>query len=225
MSLFVTGTDTGVGKTVLAAALLWRYGKQLPLAYWKPVGTGGPAESDVESVRRLAGEVAAIHAEGYLFADPVSPHLAARREGRTIELERLDARFHDLKGAGRALVVEGAGGVFAPLDEEGTPILELPRRWNLPVVVAARSTLGTINHTCLTLEALRSRGLEVVGVVLIGPFNPENREAVARFGKVSVIGELPPIEPLEPNLLEQAAQRLDPDCLLCRYLENTPGAR
>jgi malonyl-CoA O-methyltransferase len=218
VSLFVTGTDTEVGKTVLAAALLWRYGRELPLLYWKPVGTGGRAESDVEAVRSLAGGIAEVREEGYLFEDPVSPHLAARREGKPIELEWLDRRFFELCQESRGLIVEGAGGVLAPLDELGTPMLELPRRWGLPVLVAARSRLGTINHTCLTLEALRARGLEVLGVVLVGSPDPDNREAVERFGKVEVLGELPVLHPLHAATLKRAASELDPKGKLRKYL-------
>lgn len=210
MSLFVTGTDTGIGKTVVCAALLWRYGRDLPLAYWKPVGTGGPEESDVRTVRYLAGGQARVFEEGYLFSEPVSPHLAARIDGQSISLGLLDRRFEELSSTGSALVVEGAGGLLVPLDEEGTLIVELPQRWSLPVLVTARSTLGTINHTLLTLEALRHRRLEVAGVVLVGPPDPENRKAIEALGRVEVLGELAWLDPLAPATLGEAALRLDP---------------
>ncbi len=211
MSLFVTGTDTGVGKTVVSALLLSHFGPRHPLAYWKPVATGADFERDRSRIEGLVPGTATA-AEAYLFADPVSPHLAARREGLPIDLDRVVARFRELRlaMADRSWIVEGAGGLLVPLDKRGRTMADLIRALGLPALLVARSTLGTINHTLLSLEALRSRRIGVAGVALVGPPNDDNREAIERFGNVSVLLELPRIEPFDLGAAEaDAATVLD----------------
>ena len=196
--LFVTGTDTGVGKTVLSAALMLRY---LEACYWKPVQTG--PDDDSAEVRRLSrGQVLD---EGIRLPDPVSPHLAARRAGMTIEIPS-PARD------GAVYIVEGAGGVLVPLNDSQT-MIDLMARFGLPVVVAARTSLGTINHTLLTIEALRTRGLRVAGVVMIGAGNADNRAAIEHYGNVAVIAEMPHFDPLTPEALKKWAETLPEDLI------------
>ena len=192
--LFVTGTDTGVGKTVLSAALMLRY----PNArYWKPIQTG--PDDDTAEVRRLSGGL--VRDEGIRLPDPVSPHLAARRAGTSIDLGALlPSRDSD----GAVYIVEGAGGVLVPVNDSQT-MVDLMVLLGLPVIVAARTTLGTINHTLLTLEALRARSLKIAGVVMIGEANRENRAAIERYGGVRVLGEMPWFESLTPECLRQWA--------------------
>lgn len=215
MTLFVAGTDTGVGKTVVSALLVARYGGARPLGYWKPVATGAADERDRTTVEALVPGVTAP-AEAYLFADPVSPHLAARREGVPIELARIAARFAELRAvwSDHAWVIEGAGGLLVPLDDAGTLQVELIRQLAAPLLLVARSTLGTINHTLLSLEAARRRSLPVAGVVLSGRPNADNREAIELFGGVPVVAELPRVEPLAlAALQDDPAFRID-DSLL-----------
>ena len=196
--LFVTGTDTGVGKTVLSAALMLRY----PGAcYWKPIQTG--LESDTAEVRRLSG--GRVLDEGIRLPEPVSPHLAARRAGVTIELPR---REDD----GAVYIVEGAGGVLVPVNDSQT-MADLMVLLGLPVVVAARTTLGTINHTLLTLEALRARSIKIGGVVMIGEANADNREAIEHYGNLAVIAEMPRFNPLTPECLRAWARALPEDLI------------
>lgn len=221
MSLFVAGTGTEVGKTVASAVLLARYGGERPLGYWKPVATGAadPEERDVEAVRRLAGHRCRVAPELYLFGPPLSPHLAARLDGGRIDPARLAAELRRLgRDPERAWVVEGAGGLHVPLTDEGYLLSDLLREAEIPSLLVARSGLGTINHTLLSLEALRARGIEVAGVVLDGPRNPENRRAIEGFGGVAVVGEIEPIESLDREGVEAAASRFDPEGLLARYL-------
>jgi dethiobiotin synthase len=224
MTLFVAGTDTGVGKTVVSALLVARYGGARPLGYWKPVATGAADERDRATVEALVPGVTAP-AEAYLFADPVSPHLAARREGVPIELARIAARYSELRAVwpGHAWVVEGAGGLLVPLDDEGTLQVELVGQMAAPLLLVARSTLGTINHTLLSLEAARRRSLAVAGVALSGPPNADNREAIERFGEVPVLAELPRVEPLTLAAL-QADPAFRIDDLLLRDLFASPDA-
>lgn len=193
--LFVTGTDTGVGKTVLSAALMLRYPEA---RYWKPIQTG--PDDDTGEVRRLSG--GQVITEGIRLPDPVSPHLAAQRVEMSIDLDALVSPVR-----ATPVIVEGAGGVLVPVNDSQT-MADLMVLLGLPVIVAARSTLGTINHTLLTIEALRARALRIAGVVMIGDGNADNRAAIERYGNVAVIAEMSWIDPLTPESLRAWSQAL-----------------
>lgn len=181
---FVTGTDTNVGKTVLSALLV----AALNGVYWKPVQTGAIEGTDRESVRRWSeAEDDRLPPERFRFDPPVSPHLAAREAGTTIALAAFD---FPPAPADRKWIVEGAGGAMVPLNEREL-MRDLMRRIGFPVVVAARTSLGTINHSLLTLAALREARLPICGVALIGDENRENRHAIEHYGHVGVIGRIP----------------------------------
>ncbi len=206
--LFVTGTDTGVGKTVAAAALLHRYRDRLPLRYWKPIQTGIEQDNDTAEVARLAAcAPQEIFASGVRLERPVSPHLAARLSGRPIDV---DALISSLRAEPESRwIVEGAGGVLVPIGDTAN-MADLVARLGLPVVVVARTALGTINHTLLTLEALRRRAIQIAGVIMVGVPNADNRDAIERYGHVHVLGEIPHIEPLTADRLASwAAAGLD----------------
>ncbi len=303
MTLVIVGTGTDVGKTVVAATLLARYGAEIPLAYWKPVATGSRDGRDTATVEALAGDCAAILPETYLFTEPLSPHLAARLDGRRIEPALLLADFdrHRTATPDRTLVIETAGGLLVPLTggghdvedaepqhqgtaappgdgretvargEGGQPgvagapeadrglgggwpfrlppagsaasrqperpsdggsaqataaaasplaavadiytqadlLVDMARHAPLACLVVGRSGLGTINHTLLTLEALRARGLPVAAVVLDGPPNRENRLAIQRFGGMDTVLELPHLVPLDREEVAAATRHFD----------------
>ena len=194
--LFITGTDTGVGKTVLSALLCAAFDG----VYWKPIQTGTCEGTDRERVMEWAELPAEKTApECYSFDLPLSPHLAARPSGITIDLARI--RKPELEG-GCPVIVEGAGGVLVPLNDSEL-MLDLMRHLNIPVVVAARTSLGTINHTLLTLAALRTARLEVKGVVMIGDKNTDNRCSIERYGQAPVIGWVPVLESINRMALLQ----------------------
>lgn len=198
---FVTGTDTGVGKTVVSAWLVLALGAD----YWKPVQAGLEGESDEAAVRRLTGLPGErFHSSAYRFKAALSPHEAARRENVEIKMSRFA-----LPAVRRPLVVEGAGGVLVPLNARDL-MADLIARLGLPAILVARSSLGTINHSLLSLEALRARRIEVAGVVVNGPPDAANRDAIAAYGKVPVIAELPMIEPLDAAHLAALAGRVRP---------------
>jgi dethiobiotin synthetase len=180
---FVTGTDTDVGKTLVSAWLL----THLDACYWKPVQAGAEPETDAVTVHRLA-EVSGdrILPEAYVLPKAIAPHEAARRAGISIDMAKLEAP----PASDRLLVVEGAGGVLVPLTDKAY-VIDLAAQLHLPVLLVARSTLGTINHTLLSIEALRRRGLPLAGVVINGPETPHNRAAIERYGEVNVIAEIP----------------------------------
>src|SRR6185369_3902867 len=157
----VTGTDTDVGKTVFAAALAGHLGAR----YWKPVQAGTMGGTDSLSVADLSGGRAAVLPEAYVLKTPCSPHEAARIDGATI-----DPALLALPAGDGPLVVEGAGGVLVPFRED-LLAADLFALWGLPVILVARTALGTISHSLMSIEALRARGLTVHGVAFIGEQN------------------------------------------------------
>ena len=192
-SFFITGTDTNVGKTVLSALLC----AALPARYWKPIQTGAVEGTDRQQVISWAGiSPEQTLLEAYIFDDPVSPHLAAERAGKEIRLDAIALPWAD----SLPLVVEGAGGVLAPITSQQF-IADLIVYLRMPVVLAARSTLGTINHSLMSLQVLQSYKIEVRGVVLIGPENPENRKAIEHYGKTRVIGQIPMLKNINRQAL------------------------
>ena len=198
--VFVTGTDTGVGKTVVSACLAKAWGAD----YWKPMQTGLAEEAgDTATVAALAGLAPErLHPPAHAFAPPVSPHLAAEQAGARIALKSLE-----LPASDRPIVVEGAGGALVPLNERET-MLDLMVRLGLPVVLVAATRLGAINQTLLTLEAVRARGLEVLGVVLTGQPFADNRAAMERHGRVRVLAELPHAERIDAGQIAAWAATL-----------------
>jgi adenosylmethionine-8-amino-7-oxononanoate aminotransferase len=182
---FVTGTGTDVGKTVLSALLCLA----LDAHYFKPFQTGPDADAD--TVARLTGlDASRIHPSAVRLSAPLSPNQAAGLEGVALDIASIR-----LPATSRALIVEGAGGALVPI-APGQDMAALMARLGLPVIVAAHSGLGTINHTRLTLEALAARGVEVAGVALLGEPNAANRRDIERLGGVPVILELPRLDPL-----------------------------
>jgi dethiobiotin synthase len=198
--LAVCGTGTGVGKTVVSALLLRAAARRGAAAYWKPLQTG--AESDTSAVERLAG-IRTRFEPGQQFALPAAPHAAAAAEGARVDLggfaERLAANLRAL-GSG-VLVTELAGGLYVPLDEETTQLDLLARR-RPALVLVADSGLGTLNHTLLSLEALRARALEPRALFLVGAPHASNRATLARMGRVTRTFELPRLDPLDARALD-----------------------
>ncbi|MGX5845193.1 dethiobiotin synthase [Mesorhizobium sp. ArgA1] len=195
VQIVVTGTDTGIGKTVFAAGLTGL----LDGIYWKPVQSGTCEETDSEIVALLAGLPAVrVLPEAWRLRQPLSPHLAAKLDGVEIDAEALV-----LPRTNRPLVVEGAGGLMVPLNSRALYI-DVFARWNAPVVLCARTTLGTINHTLLSIEALRARSIPLLGVAFIGDRVVDTQKAIAEMGKVRVLGRLPRLESLTPGTLSAA---------------------
>ena len=202
--IFVTGTDTDVGKTVASAALMLRYREELPLRYWKPIQTGIEDDDDSAEVARLAGCSAGdVLNCGVRLPGRVSPHLAARWANQHVAVRPLIDLLR-AQPAGAHWIVEGAGGALVPLNDRES-MLDLMVALGLPVLVVARSTLGTINHTRLTIEALRRRKLRVAGVLMIGAESEDNRTAIEWHAAAEVIARMPRFEPLTPETLRRWA--------------------
>jgi dethiobiotin synthetase len=196
--LVVCGTDTDVGKTVVSAWLVQGLGAH----YWKPVQSGLEQGGDRSNLARLLPAAAhRLLPEAYRLSRPLSPHWAAELDGVVIQPARLQ-----LPSVAGPLVVETAGGVLVPLGRNWLQIEQL-QQWRLPVLVVARSGLGTLNHTLLTLEALRQRAIPVLGLVLNGPPHADNPRTLEQLGGVPVLAELPPLHPLHATTLAQQWQQ------------------
>jgi dethiobiotin synthase len=187
---FITGTDTGAGKTITSALLCAALGA----IYWKPIQTGTREGTDTNAVICLA-EIPRdrIIPETYRFAPPVSPHLAARRARVRIDLRRIRLPYAAER---KSLIVEGAGGVLVPINGEQL-MADLMKQLGLPVLLVARTSLGTINHTLLSLAALRAAKLSVSGVIMAGKENRENRKAIEKYGGVRVVGWIPLLKKID----------------------------
>ena len=192
-AIIVTGTDTGIGKTVFAAALAAALGA----TYWKPIQSGldGNA-SDSDTVRRLG--VKQVLPEAYRLTQPLSPHRAAELDGVTIDTTRLAGP--DISGP---LVIEGAGGVLVPVTR-ALLFADLFRQWHAPVVLVARTALGTINHSLLSIEALRARGIPILGIAFVGDANEDNEATIAAMAGVKRLGRLPWLTVLDAEALAAA---------------------
>jgi len=194
MTIIVTGTDTDIGKTVFAAGLTAALGAR----YWKPVQAGLADGSDAASVVTLGVPADRVLPEAYRLTTPCSPHLAAEIDGVTIEADRL--ALPEVDGA---LVVEGAGGVMVPVTRE-LIFADLFARWGKPVVLVARTGLGTINHSLLSIEALRNRGVPILGIAFVGDGVEDSEATIATLGKVRRLGRLPRLDPLNATTLAEA---------------------
>lgn len=202
--IVVTGTDTEIGKTVFAAGLADLLGAN----YWKPIQSGLEGETDSQVVARL-GDLPSdrILPERYRLATPVSPHQAAAIDGIRIDVDALVPP----DPGGRPLVIEGAGGLMVPLNPS-TLYIDVFARWRLPVVLCARTALGTINHSLLSIEALRRRDIELVGIAFLGDSHPESERAICDIGGVKSLGRLPRLVPLTRSTLREAfAASFKPD--------------
>jgi dethiobiotin synthase len=196
--LFITGTDTGVGKTLLSALLV----AALRRKYWKPIQTGACEETDRQTVMRVA-DVSEdnTYREAYIFDPPVSPHLAAEQQGIEIDFERIRR-----PSSASALIIEGAGGLLVPINSKQL-MLDLIMYLKTPVVIASRTTLGTINHSLLSVAAARNAGLDIRGVVMIGHENSENSRTIERYGNVPVIGSIPWLDRMDRATLVSVFQQ------------------
>lgn len=198
--VFVTGTDTGVGKTLVSALLA----RAWQAHYWKPLQTGLADEAgDSATVARLARlPPQRRHTPAYALQAPLSPWAAALLEG--VHIDTLGLRPPETD---EPLVVEGAGGLYVPIDGQ-TMMIDLIEQLGLPVVLAARSGLGTINHSLLSLHALRARGIPVLGVIMSGPPSDSNRQAIEQFGQTRVLAQIPPLETVDAQAVDAWAGRI-----------------
>lgn len=193
--IIVSGTDTGIGKTVLAAGLTML----LDGIYWKPVQSGVEDGTDSDTVRHLAGlSPERVLPEAWRLTRPLSPHRAAE-----LDMVEIADQTLALPTTSRPLIVEGAGGLMVPINRS-TLYIDIFARWACPLLLCARTGLGTINHTLLSIEALRSRAIPLLGVAFIGDDMPDTQRTIAEMGAVRVLGRLPRLDPLTQQALVRA---------------------
>ena len=191
----IAGTDTDVGKTVFAAMLMLA----LNASYWKPIQSGVSDSIDTRTVQQLTALPAEkFFPEAYIFSEPLSPHRAAEIDKVEIDVDALA-----LPACAGPLLIEGAGGLMVPLTRKNLQI-NLFKRWNLPVILCARTELGTINHTLLSLEALWNREIPVHGLAFIGPDNADTIRTIGEYSGVKVLGRLPWLPALNAENLQHA---------------------
>lgn len=198
--LIVSGTDTGIGKTVAAAGIAAALGAH----YWKPVQAGTEDGTDSGTAWSLGVPPARILPEAYRLSLPASPHLAAQHEDVAIAPERLAMPEQ------RPLVIEGAGGLMVPLRRD-PPWLMIDQFavWRAPVLLVARTALGTINHSLLSIAALRARNIAIAGILFVGDAHAENEAVIPALGGVPNLGRLPMLEPLNAGALADAMADID----------------
>lgn len=188
----ITGTGTGIGKTLASATLMLG----LDTDYWKPLQSGTPTDTDtVKSLTALPAS--RFHPECHSFKHPLSPHIAAELEGISIDIAGIKPPTTP-----RTLLIEGAGGLMVPITRS-VLIIDLFKSLGAPVILCARTELGTINHTLLSVEALRTRGIPLHGIVFIGPEMKDTQTTILAFTKAKQLGHIPLLETISPNILKQ----------------------
>ncbi len=199
-NIIVTGCGTEVGKTVVSAVVV----TALQADYWKPVQCGEPGDSDTATIKNLVPVDRVVHAPHFDFKYPVSPHQAARLENRAI-----DPKWIHPPETARWLVIETAGGLMVPWNLN-TLAIDGFCAWNGVWIVVSRHYLGSINHTLLTVEALRRRGCSVGGLIFNGAPHPDTEEAILQFSQLPVLGRLYPEAEIHPQLIQEYACRWKP---------------
>lgn len=198
--LVITGIGTDVGKTVVSAIVAQALGYN----YWKPVQAGDLDNSDSKKVAAFTKNIT-ILPERYRLTVPASPHFAAAQDQLTIS-----PNDFQLPPSERPVLVEGAGGLLVPFNNQGLVFADLVTQWNLPVIVVSRHYLGSINHTLLTLEALKSRNVAVAGIVFVGEENLATESIILLKSGVKFIARIPLANVVDAEFVSDQASRIAP---------------
>jgi dethiobiotin synthetase len=196
----ITGIGTDVGKTVVSAII----SEALEAHYWKPIQAGDLDNSDSLKIAEYTEKVKVL-AEGYRLSQPMSPHAAAEIDG--VEIQRSDLKLPEVSGN---LIVEGAGGLMVPVNNDGLTFADLIEDWNLPTIVVSRHYLGSINHSLLTAEVLKSRGIDVRGFVFVGDENMATEEIILKSTGLKMIARIPITNQLDKNFIKEQAALIKP---------------
>lgn len=197
---FITGTDTDVGKTVASAWTMLHLGAD----YWKPIQSGTEPTTDLGVMKKLTNlPDDRFYVETYTLSQPLSPHEAARRDGVEIQMDKFQ-----LPDAVRPLIIEGAGGLMVPINDDNF-VIDLIKQLGLPAILVCRSGLGTINHTLLSLEAMRTRNIVIAGIIMSGEKSPHNRQALEEYADVPIIAEIDFLKNITPKALLAIKPEID----------------
>lgn len=197
---FITGIGTGIGKTITSAVIT----EKLKADYWKPIQSGDLHQSDSMSVGALlSNPKSKIHPETYKLHEPLSPHLSAKIDGVNINLDELKLPVTE-----NHLIVEGAGGLMVPLNDEHL-ILDLIKHLNLELILVSKHYLGSINHTLLSVQALQSYNIPIKGIIFNGEPNRESEQYILNYTKLKKLGEIPNLPQLSPEQIFAATFGID----------------
>jgi dethiobiotin synthetase len=200
---WIAGTDTDVGKTLVSAVVV----QGLQSSYWKPIQSGIMDGTDTGYVQKLTGlKKDHFIPEVYKFKQPLSPHLAARLDGGEVHTDSIFAPDPALIKNG-SLVIEGAGGLLVPLNGDSL-MIDLMKQIEAPVILVCRSSLGTINHSLLSIRVLKEYGFNIMGFVMNGPENLENEKAVIKYGQIEHLGSIPHLKSLTREVLTEVWNNL-----------------
>jgi dethiobiotin synthase len=205
-TIIVAGTDTGIGKTICSALLM----SVLKGTYFKPIQSGSKEDNDTLTVKQLS-ELDDEHflKEKYLLKEPLSPHIAA-------EIDKILINEEDLtlpnEVAFKPLIVELAGGLMVPVNRQKL-MIDVIKNWNAKVILCARTGLGTINHALLSIEALKARNIDIMGIVFIGEENIDNKKTIIEFSGVKKLGSIPKLEKINRvSLIDTFYDNFDVNC-------------
>ncbi len=209
--IIICGTDTDVGKTIVSSFFV----QGLKGVYWKPIQSGTEDGTDTKTVCKILDLEPNRHLpEKYTFKSPVSPHWAAEKESKFIEPKNLK-----LPDSDKLIIIETAGGLMVPLNRNWLQIDQL-KVWDAPIILVARTGLGTLNHTLLSLEALKKRNINIIGIVLNGPPHEDNPKTIEQFGGTQILARLPIFKEVNKNVLSQEWKKQKLDHKLKRYIGN-----
>lgn len=197
---FITGIGTGIGKTITSAVIT----EKLKADYWKPIQSGDLDQSDSLSIQNLiSNPKTKIHPELYRLNQPLSPHLSAKLDGIEISLNKFE-----LPQTNNNLIVEGAGGLMVPLNNQAL-ILDLIKHLNIPVIVVSQNYLGSINHTLLTINTLKQHQINIKGIIFNGDANSESEDYILKYSSVEYLGSIPTFKQLNKENIVKAGKNLN----------------
>ena len=198
-SYFLTGIGTDVGKTVVSSILC----ELLHATYWKPIQSGDLQNSDSKKIQQWLNNTVEIIPEAHLFSEPLSPHVASKIDGVSINPSMLNLP----KTAGN-LIVEGAGGWLVPINESGITFADLAEQWNIPIILVSRHYLGSINHTLLSIESIQSRNVNIHGIIYVGEPLPDTCEIIEKITGVKTLFSVPLFDKVDTDTIKLFVKEL-----------------
>lgn len=194
--IFVTGIGTDVGKTVVSSIIV----EALQADYWKPVQTGSYFSTDSDKLKKtITNQVSRIHPEAFVLKQYMSPHAAAELEGVRIELDKIN-----LPETTNTLVMEGAGGIMVPLNDEHF-IVDIIRKFDCETVLVIQNYLGSINHSLLSVDALKNRNIKILGIVFNGPPHKLSEDIIVKYSGLKVLGRVNKEEVISAQVVSRYA--------------------
>ena len=198
-SYFLTGIGTDVGKTVVSSILC----ELLQATYWKPIQSGDIQNSDSKKIQQWLNNTVEIIPEAHLFSEPLSPHVASKIDGVSINSAMLNLP----KTTGN-LIVEGAGGWLVPINDAGFTFADLAEQWNIPIILVSRHYLGSINHTLLSIESIQSRNVNIHGIIYVGEPLPDTCEIIEKITGVKTLFSVPLFDKVDTDTIKLFVKEL-----------------